>query len=340
MTTASTSSTPKIAPVNSALLAAATSRPIRDPRLLRHQNNTSGSTASTASTAAASNLSTTVNTNVHLESKTSSSSSSTFATTTAETISSNNKNFTSKVSVREHHRTTTEPRLVAGYSAVPRQSNIAAAAPNPSSNRAGKPLIQSKKSKQFSNSTDSSPSPTKSSSKSSRAGSKSSASSDGGSSKNSSASSLLDSPSKAKSGGSKSDSKTTRPPAASSSKHKKKEATSAGGALLSSTRSDKKKGPPSASSSKQRFSGDKEIGKSASSSPTKRDHGSGSPNMAFKEIKGSKSRNYMRRNRQPSGSPETVSMDVDLRPSAPPPEKQPRLQADITEEKGNKWKLT
>ncbi|KAF2885051.1 hypothetical protein ILUMI_21106 [Ignelater luminosus] len=54
---------------------------------------------------------------------------------------------------------------------------------------------------------------------------------------------------------------------------------------------------------------------------------------SFKELKGStKNRNYMRRNRNASVSPEPNNQDVDLRLGAPP-EKQPRLQGDISDDK-------
>ncbi|KAK9738323.1 CID domain [Popillia japonica] len=269
-----TSSTPRIAPVNSALLAAATSRPIRDPRLLRHQRNATGST--TTSTTTSTNMSTTVNTNVLLESKISNSNTT---AANAESISTNNKNFSSKVSVREHHRTT-EPRLVANKDSsiiAPHQANS-----NSISSRSNK-LSQSPSkrssiaaSKLSPVSSDSSPSSMKTL-KANRVSSKSSSSLSSGSSGGGSSTSLLDSPSKKANGGSDKETKSTP-------------------------------------------------------SPVKQDS---SPTSVFKEVKGSKSRNYIRRNRQPSLSPELVSMDVDLRSSAAPPEKQPRLQPDTAEEKVN-----
>ncbi|KRT84698.1 hypothetical protein AMK59_1819 [Oryctes borbonicus] len=250
-------------------------------------------------------------------------------TTTAETFSSNNKNLSSKVSVREHHRTT-EPRLVKDNNVVVQHQNNA----NSSSNRSNKQLSQSptKKSstiglKQFSAPSDCSPSPTKTS-KSSRTGSKSSSSFSSGSSCSGSSTNLLDSPSKKSiSGSGKSvESKTARSLAVSSSKNKKKEISSSSGTGLPA-RSEKKK------VSVKRFSGDKaEKESKLSSTPLKRDN---SPTTIFKEVKGSKSRNYIRRNRQPSLSPEPVSMDVDLRANAAPPEKQPRLQVDIADAKVN-----
>lgn len=321
-----TSSTPRIAPVNSALLAAATSRPIRDPRLLRHQRNATGST--TTSTTTSTNMSTTVNTNVLLESKISNSNTT---AANAESISTNNKNFSSKVSVREHHRTT-EPRLVANKDSsiiAPHQANS-----NSISSRSNK-LSQSPSkrssiaaSKLSPVSSDSSPSSMKTL-KANRVSSKSSSSLSSGSSGGGSSTSLLDSPSKKANGGSgkNAESKMVRPLAISSSKHKKKEISSSGD-TISLVRNEKKK-----ASSKQRFSGDKVDKETKSTpSPVKQDS---SPTSVFKEVKGSKSRNYIRRNRQPSLSPELVSMDVDLRSSAAPPEKQPRLQPDTAEEKGN-----
>ncbi|GJQ65408.1 hypothetical protein Trydic_g7518 [Trypoxylus dichotomus] len=318
-----TNITPRIAPVNSALLAAATSRPIRDPRLLRHQSNTANSATNSTSTTM-SNLPLTVNTNVLLESKISNSNNS---TTTAETFSSNNKSLSSKVSVREHHRTT-EPRLVKDNNVVVQHQSNA----NSTSTRSNKQLSQSpsKKSstvglKQSFASSDS-PSPTKTS-KSNRAGSKSSSFSSG-SSCGGSSTSLLDSPSKKSiSGSSKGvESKAARSLVVSSLKHKKKEISSSSGSNLP-VRSEKKK------VSVKRFSSDKiEKESKPSSSTVKRDN---SPTSLFKEVKGSKSRNYIRRNRQTSLSPEPVSMDVDLRANTVPPEKQPRLQVDIVEEKVN-----
>lgn len=305
--------TPRIAPVNSALVAAAASRPIRDPRLLRHQN-TSGSTSATASS-----LSTTINTNVLLESKSSNAS-------TAETLSSNNKNFTNKVSVREHR--STEPRLVASKdnNSAGVQGALNTNISNSKSNKSLNQISPSKKSVSKLSSDSGSPSPTK---KSGRTGSKSastssftSASSEGGSFKGSSASSL-DSPVKSKSGGGN---KMGRSPTTPASKHKKKEVSAGGGTNLNA-RGDKKKEKPLS----KRFLGDK-IEKDSKSSPVMRDN---SPTTAFKEIRGSKSRNYIRRNREQSPSPEPVSMDVDLRATQAPPEKQPRLQPiEIVDEKG------
>ncbi|KAK9886971.1 hypothetical protein WA026_019229 [Henosepilachna vigintioctopunctata] len=52
----------------------------------------------------------------------------------------------------------------------------------------------------------------------------------------------------------------------------------------------------------------------------------------FKDSKGSKTRNYVRRNRSPQFSPEPSSQDIDLRLSGPP-EKQPRMVS--SPEKGN-----
>lgn len=273
-------------------------------------------------------MSTTVNTNVLLESKISNSNTT---AANAESISTNNKNFSSKVSVREHHRTT-EPRLVANKDSsiiAPHQANS-----NSISSRSNK-LSQSPSkrssiaaSKLSPVSSDSSPSSMKTL-KANRVSSKSSSSLSSGSSGGGSSTSLLDSPSKKANGGSgkNAESKMVRPLAISSSKHKKKEISSSGD-TISLVRNEKKK-----ASSKQRFSGDKVDKETKSTpSPVKQDS---SPTSVFKEVKGSKSRNYIRRNRQPSLSPELVSMDVDLRSSAAPPEKQPRLQPDTAEEKGN-----
>lgn len=63
-----------------------------------------------------------------------------------------------------------------------------------------------------------------------------------------------------------------------------------------------------------------------------------SETISFKEHKGSiKNRNYMRRNRNPSPSPEP-NQDVDLRLGAPP-EKLPRIQGDIVDEKSKLYQF-
>lgn len=132
--------------------------------------------------------------------------------------------------------------------------------------------------------------------------------SDGSSSKGSSTSSL-DSPSKSKSD-KNNDSSKSRSPTKSPSKHKKKDVSS------SSSRNDKKSDKTSKSSkSENRLSS-----KSDSLSST-----------SFKELKGSaKNRNYIRRNRDVSASPEPT-FDVDLR-LASSLEKDSRLQGDAAED--------
>lgn len=239
----------KIAPVNSTLISAV--RPIRDPRLLRHQGNGNN-----------------VNSNVQLENKTNQSVS----------VESNNKIVNSKMSVRDNR---TEPRLVNNKDNVPILGKAKAM-----------PRIPLKNSSKI-------PDPYRKAPKSSR--SSKSSSSDGSSSKGSTSS--LDSPSKIKSD--KNDSPKSRSPSKSPAKHKKKDI---------SSRSDKKS-EKSTKSSKS----DSKCPKS-DSSPT-----------AFKDLKGStKNRNYIRRNRDTSASPES-NYDVDLRLNGPP-EKQPRLQPSPDED--------
>lgn len=122
------------------------------------------------------------------------------------------------------------------------------------------------------------------------------------------------------------------PSAKSPTKHKKKSSEHSSPhksekRLKSSTKSEKR--------SRDRSSGDKyESDKdSVNISPTVNSTIVGSspitPERAFKELKGiTKNRNYMRRNRAISISPEP-QQDVDLRVGAPP-EKQPRLQGNAT----------
>lgn len=238
----------KIAPVNSSLVSAV--RPIRDPRLLRHQGNGNN-----------------INSNVQLENKTNQSVS----------VESNNKIVNSKMSVRDNR---TEPRLVNNKDNVPIQGKAKAM-----------PRIPLKSSKI--------PDPYRKAPKSSR--SSKSSSSDGSSSKGSTSS--LDSPTKNKSD--KSDSPKSRSPSKSPTKHKKKDV---------SSRTDKKS----------------EKNTKSSKSDSKCPKSDSSP-AVFKDLKGStKNRNYIRRNRDASASPEP-NYDVDFRLNGPP-EKQPRLQTSPDED--------
>lgn len=137
--------------------------------------------------------------------------------------------------------------------------------------------------------------------------SKSSANSDGGSSSKGSTSSL-DSPTKCKIDKTDSSKSNSRSPIKSPTKHKKKE--------ISSSRNDKKCEKSNSKNSRS----ENRICKS-----------DGLLSTTFKELKGStKNRNYIRRNREKSTSPEP-SFDVDLRVAALM-EKDIRLPGDAAED--------
>nr|XP_022903618.1 uncharacterized protein LOC111415946 isoform X2 [Onthophagus taurus] len=290
----SNASTPKITPVNSALVAAASSGRTRDPRLARLQSS-GGSTATSAP------INTTVSSNVPLENK---------SNINAETLGSNANNNKSlninKASVQGNSRS--DPRS---------QVSSKGSAPPSAQTKSKTPTTQSL---------------TKKSDKSSdlfstkavragRSGSKLSSPSKGSSG---SASSLDSSPTKNKSGKSESKTGGSRSSSASPNKHKKKEKIPK---ITSSSV------PTSSSSSSSSLNN---LGKADKESRTLSPGKSQSDALTttFKELKpSSKSRNYIRRNRDLSVSPEPVR-DVDLRLSGPP-EKQARLQCDISEDNGN-----
>ncbi|XP_045478783.1 uncharacterized protein LOC123683864 isoform X2 [Harmonia axyridis] len=82
-----------------------------------------------------------------------------------------------------------------------------------------------------------------------------------------------------------------------------------------SSRSNNRKDVPSPKSKMFRSSREPKISKSDTALPV------------FKDVKNSKNRNYVRRNRSPQFSPEPSAKDIDLRLNGPP-EKQPRLSPD------------
>lgn len=242
-------STTRINPVSSGLASA---RPIRDPRLLRHQTPSN-----------------TNNINSNIENK----------NNIPQSIDNKDVN---KLSVRDSR---VEPRLA-------NNKDI----PLPSQGKAkGLPRIP-----KLSKPTDTYK-PTKSSSSSSSRSSKN----DGESTKSSS-SSNFGSPSK-KSQEKSSDSKNRSPSKPPSSKHKKKD---------SPSKSEKKT--------------EKSSNKSSKSDKDSRSQKTEQSSTTFKDVKGQmKNRNYIRRNRAISISPEPTH-DVDLRLSGPP-EKVPRLQGELND---------
>ncbi|XP_063927873.1 uncharacterized protein LOC135141017 isoform X2 [Zophobas morio] len=91
---------------------------------------------------------------------------------------------------------------------------------------------------------------------------------------------------------------------------------------------------PSRHKKKDHSSGDKKSFKELKRDRDGKSHKSDSSPPAFKGVKGAtKNRNYIRRNRSPSYSPEPNHQDTDLRLAGPPPEKQARLQAEQGDDK-------
>ncbi|XP_049825333.1 uncharacterized protein LOC109601802 isoform X2 [Aethina tumida] len=135
----------------------------------------------------------------------------------------------------------------------------------------------------------------------------------------------------------KADAGKPKSPLKSSKSDKPRSATKNGSDTSKSSQDDEKKDKNDKSRSPSKKDKDKkkdkyEDKKSSSSRPKKSSAPeTGLSAAAFKEVKSRSNRNYLRRNRSPSESPERVH-DVDLR-SFGPPEKQMRLQGDTTDEK-------
>lgn len=135
----------------------------------------------------------------------------------------------------------------------------------------------------------------------------------------------------------KADAGKPKSPLKSSKSDKPRSATKNGSDTSKSSQDDEKKDKNDKSRSPSKKDKDKkkdkyEDKKSSSSRPKKSSASETQLSAAaFKEVKSRSNRNYLRRNRSPSESPERVH-DVDLR-SFGPPEKQMRLQGDTTDEK-------
>lgn len=266
-------------------------RPInRDPRLLRHQMIRTVTTTTTTTT-----NTTTVNTNIKLENKSSS---------ISDSMGSNNKGFNNNKNIRDSR---TEPRLV-----VNKDTTITSSHQNQTSqvSRLKSQTHSSKKtnSLKYSDHSLSSQKSSKSLSLASRSINSRSGTESVSSSRSSTTSVLDMTLSKGKSEG-----KSTRL-SSSPTKNKKKDSTS---------RADKKVEKSPSKSSK--------CDKDSVKSGVKGDNSLSTTGASFKEVKSTtRARNYMRRNRDLSVSPEP-SHDIDLRIGGPP-EKQVRIQGDPTEE--------
>ncbi|XP_018319947.1 uncharacterized protein LOC108733341 [Agrilus planipennis] len=290
--------TPHVAPVNSALVNA--QRPTRDPRLLRLQEKQQEGDRQQVS--ATEN----VNSNVHLESKS--------KTTSPQIIQSENKVVTNKMSVRDNR---TEPRSVS------KNKSFGQGKSKTLPTRSSSPIKPSPKTSATSK---------KTTSKFSH-GSKSSTSS---ASDFSGSSSSIDSPSKSKNGFYSKN----RSPSKSPLKAKKKSfLVTADKEKLGQKRDDsspRNKNPELgyvASECTEIVCNDKKSDKLPTaickSDKVMKTFKSDSSSI-IKELKPSaKNRNYMRRNREASISPEPPH-DVDLRVSGPP-EKHLRLQGDTSD---------